>query len=91
MCETDALVAHGLPIFSFLRVEYNKLIHDVIDRFQEIQPIEYPLRKSATKNIPDLFQPVRIDRFPWIDINDPATLNNSPAEAAISQGIEDAQ
>ncbi|KAH0538350.1 hypothetical protein FGG08_005045 [Glutinoglossum americanum] len=60
-------------------------------RFQEIRPIGYPPRESATKNIPGLFQPVRIDRFPWIDINDPATLNNGPAKAAISQGIEDAQ
>jgi hypothetical protein len=87
--DLDALVAHGLPSFSFLRVEYNKLIHDVIG-FKRSNRLD-TLPGSLPQNIPGLFQPVRIDRFPWIDINDPATLNNGPAEAAISQGIEDAQ
>src|SRR5439155_26198428 len=61
------------------------------DRCRESQPIGYPPRESATKNIPGLFQPVRIDRFPWIDIKDSASLDNGPAEAAISQGLEDAR
>ncbi|KAI9768251.1 MAG: hypothetical protein M1840_005081 [Geoglossum simile] len=45
------------------------------------------IRETQTKQVNSLGCEVRIDRFPWLDISDKATLRNSPCELNILDGI----
>ena len=49
------------------------------------------MRDTLSKRLPVLELPLRIDRFPWLDLDEPATFHQSPCEVYILQGIANAR
>ncbi|KAI9776692.1 MAG: hypothetical protein M1839_009419 [Geoglossum umbratile] len=59
--------------------------------WRSINPLGQPARNTVSKRLPVLELPLRIDRFPWLDLDDPATFNQSPTQIHILQGIANAR
>jgi hypothetical protein len=60
-------------------------------RWRSINSPRQPARDTVDKRLPILELPLRIDRFPWLDLDDPATFHQSPSEIYILQGIANAR
>jgi hypothetical protein len=60
-------------------------------RFRRVSPLGRPAKDSVTKTLPALELPLRVDVFPWLDLDDPAAFAWSPCEKFILQGVPDAR
>jgi hypothetical protein len=56
-------------------------------RFRQTRPHNQPEKLSQTKYNTIQGYDVRIDQFPWLDLDDPQTIRNSPVDAFIQQMI----
>ncbi|KAH0551655.1 hypothetical protein GP486_007126 [Trichoglossum hirsutum] len=59
--------------------------------FRRVSPLGQPPKDTVTKTLPVLELPLRIDVFPWLDLDDPVTFAQSPYEEFILRGIADAR